>query len=451
MNITRENIDELNAILKIEIGKEDYELKVEEVLKDHRKKARIDGFRPGKVPAGLIKKLYGTSVLIEEINKLISESLSRYIYDEKLHILGEPLPSEQKQKMIDWDKQTEFEFVFDLGLAPEFDIKLSKKDKFPYFQINIDKKMKDTFTENYTQRFGSFKPVDEAEEKEMLKGSIHQLDETGELVENGIFVEETSLSMEMIKDEKIRNDFKGVTVDDMVRFDIKKAFPNDTEISSILHIDKDEVQKTPPYFRFTIREISRFENAELNQELFDKAFGKDNINSVEEFHKRLEQEIGNSLSRESEYRFLIDTKTSMIEKHQIPLPSDFLKRWLYRANDGKISKEQVEQDFGHFEDDLKWQLIKDKIITDNELKVTEEEALEHAKEVALMQFQQYGMANIPDEHLTNYAKEILKKEEESKKIYERKYEEKVIGYIRESVKVETKKVSSEEFNKLFEK
>lgn len=451
MNITRENTNPLNATVKIEIQKEDYENRVEEVLKDYRKKARLDGFRPGKVPPGLIKKMYWKAVLIEEMNKVISESLTKYISEEKLNILGEPLPSDQKQEPIDWDRQEKFEFAFDLGIAPQFEISLSSKDKIPFYSISVDKKIKDSYKEDYARKLGSFKPIEKAEKEEMLKGSICQVDVSGEIVETGISADDTSFSLAAVKDDEILKKFFGKKVNDTIDFDIKKAFPNDTEIASILKIDKDQIASIGPDFRFTIQEVSRFENAEFNEEFYDKAFGKGTIKSDKEFDDKIEQEIGQLLSKESELRFAIDAKEKMLKKIKIELPSEFLKRWLLAVNEGKVTGEQLEKDFDHFEDDLKWQLIKDQIIKENELKVSEEEITEFAKEYAQMQFQQYGMANIPDEYLSNYAKEMLGKEEEAKKIYERKYEEKVIEFIKEHVKRDEKKVSSDEFNKLYEK
>lgn len=451
MDITEEKVDNLNAILKIQIGKEDYESRVGDVLKDYKKKVRLDGFRPGMVPVGLIKKMYGKSVLIEEINKIVSESISKYLIDKDLKILGEPLPSDKEQKTIDWDNQTDFEFAFDLGLAPEFDMNLSKKDKIPFYEIKIDQKLRDTYIENYTRRYGTFTPVEMAGEKEMLKGSIRQIDAEGNIAENGIYAEDTSFSIEIIKDKKIKDKFVGARIKDVINFDIKKAFTNDQEIASILYINKDDVPALSSDFQFTLNEISRFENAELNQEFFDKAFGKDKVKSVEEFETLVENEIKKNLTQEEEFKFSLDVKEKAINKLEIELPVEFLKKWLFRINEGKVAKEDIDKDFEKFEKDLKWQLIKDKAIKENEIKITEDEALDYAKKVTLMQFQQYGMTNIPDEQLENYARELLKKEEENKRIYEKKYEEKVIEFIKELVKIDLKEVTNDEFDKLFDK
>jgi trigger factor len=451
MNITKENVDDLNAILKIEIEKKDYESRVEEVIKDYKKKIRLDGFRPGKVPVGLIKKMYGRSVLIEEINKIVSEYISKYLIDENIKILGEPLPSEKKQKTIDWDNQTEFEFAFDLGLAPEFDVILSKRDKITFYNIKINQKLKDTYTDNYTRRFGKFIPVEKADKKELIKGKIRQIDSEGNVAENGIYAEETSFYLENIKDLETRKKFTGSGINDVINFNIKKAFANDHEVATILHINKDQVSNIKPDFQITLTEISKFENAELNRDFFDKAFGKGKVKSIEEFEIILDDEIRKDLSRQSEFKFSLDIKEKLINKLKIELPVKFLKKWLYRMNEGKITMEEVEKDFFRVEKDLKWQLIKDRIIKDNEIKVTDEEALDYAKKTVLMQFQQYGMTNIPDDKLEGYAREVLKKEEDNKHIYEKKYEEKLVEFIKGMVKVDFKEVTSDEFNKFFEK
>lgn len=450
MNITKENSDELNAVLKINVGKNDYEEKVRTVLKDYRRKAKIDGFRPGKVPAGLIKKMYGTAVLVEEINKIISESISKYLIEEKLNILGEPLPGEKEQK-IDWDKQTEFEFLFDLGLAPEFEVNLSGKDKIPYYNIKVDKKLIDSYTENYARRFGQFKSVDKVEKTEMLRGEIFQIDKEGNIKENGFSNKDATISLEILKDDNVIEKFAGKKAGELIDFDIKKAYPNDTEVAAILGVNKENITNIDPLVRFKIKEISKFENAEINQDLFDKAFGKDKIKSEEEFYNKIREEIQSNLEKESGYRFVADVKQQMLKKMELSLPEEFLKRWLLKTNEGKLTPDQIEKEFELLAEDLKWQLIKDKIVKDQDLKVTEEEVLEYAKEVTLMQFRQYSMTSMSDEQVEGFAKEMLKKEDDKKRMYDKKIEDKTIAYIRENVKIDEKKVSTDEFNKLFEK
>jgi len=449
MNVVKEKTGDLTAVLKVKIAESDYAEKVDNVIKDYRKKARIDGFRPGKVPTGLIKKMYGKGILVEEVNKLISESLTNYIREEKLNILGEPLPAED-QKTVDFDADTEFEFSFDIALAPEVDVKLSKKDKVPYYEIKVDKKLLETHIDNYARRFGEFKDVEETTDNEMLTGNFEQLDEEGNVLEGGITANDVRITIEYIKDEEIKKAFAGKKVGDIVKFDVRKAYPSDSEIASMLRIDKEVAQNITGEFQFEILKVQRFDKAEINQELFDKAFGKDVIKSEDEFKAKVTEEIKSNFVRETDYRFLIDAKKKFVEKIDPKLPTEFLKRWLVAANEGKFTPEQIEEEFPKFEEDLKWQLIKDQIIKENEIKVEEHEVLEAAKEVTAAQFAQYGLANLPDEQLEQYAQEILKKDNERRNLYEKKFEDKVVEFIKDSVKLDTKEVTVEEFQKLWE-
>jgi len=451
MNITKENVDELNAILKITLDEGDYTERVEQVLKDYRKTATMPGFRPGKVPAGLIKKLYGTPVLVEEINKLVSESITKYLIDEKLNVLGEPLPNKDMNAEFDWDTQKEFEFIFDLGLAPELEFALTQKDKVPFYKIDVDKEMISSTKDNYAQRLGTLEAVEKIEGNELLKGNLVQVDESEAVIETGITTEDSTMSLEVMKDETISKSFIGKVVGDSLVLDMKKAYPNDTELASILKIDKELVPGISPVFKFSIKEISRFNKAEINQEMFDKLYGKDKVKSEEEFTEKIVEELTHNLAHDSEYRFKVDAKEMLMKKAKFDLPVEFLKRWLLEANKDKINEEKLEEEFPAFEENLKWQLIRDKLIKDNELDVKDEEVQGFARDYALMQFRQYGMSDVPEENLNQYADDILKNEEEKKKIYEKLFEDKVFDHVREVVKLEEKQVSSEKFNKLFEK
>jgi trigger factor len=450
MNITKENVDDLNARLRIKIEEADYNERVDEVLKDYRKKVTLNGFRPGKVPAGLVRKMYRTPVMVEEINKLVSESITNFIKDEDLKILGEPLPSQEEKKEIDWEKETEFEFYFDLGLAPQFEIALTQKDKVPIYNITIDQKMINETKDSYAGRMGEMVPKDAVEGEETLKGDWNQIDKDGNLIEGGIVSEDSSLVLSVVKDKKIKTSFTARQVGESVDLDIKKAFPNDTEISSLLKIEKEQVAEIASNFRFTIKEISEFRKAEINQDMWDTLYGKDEVKSMEEFEDKIREELQKGLSRDADYRFTIDAKNAMLKKYKFDLPVEFLKRWLVLANEEKFTAEQIEEDFPKFEDDLKWQLIRDRIVKDQEFKVEAEEVMASAKEMALMQFQQYGMMNVPDENLENYAQEMLKNEEEQRRTIDRVLEKKVFDYIRETVKVDNKQITIDKFNKLFE-
>jgi len=449
MNITRENIDELNATLKVEIVKTDYEEIVVKVLKDYRKKANIKGFRPGMVPIGLIKKMYGKAVQLDEINKIVSESIHKYLSDEKINILGDPLPKSDEHDLINFDTQEDFVFSFDLGLAPDFEMKLSKKNKLNYYEINADEKMKNDYINNYTRRFGEFKGAEKSGDKDMLKGNITELDDENNNMPEGLTAENTTLSIDIIKDGKIKKHFIDKKPSDIIDFDLRKAFPNDYEIAGILKKQKDEVASVNGRFRFTINEISRFEPAAVGKELFDKIYGEGVINSEEEFTKKIEEEIAGNLKKESDYKLMLDVKKITLDKTDFSLPEDFLKRWLLKVNE-KTTAEQIDKDFESFRSDLKWQLIRNKIAKDNEIKISEEEMHDEAENITRYQFQQYGLFYATDEQIHNYAHEMLKREEDAKRIAEKILEEKAIEKLKELVKLENKKISVEEFNKLFE-
>lgn len=448
MNITKENIDDLNAVLKISVEKPDYDGNVEKVLRDYRKKANIKGFRPGMVPIGLIKKMYGKAVQIDEINKLVTENIQKFLTDEKIEILGDPLPRTDDREKIDFDTQESFTFSFDLGLAPAFDIKLSNKNKVPYYEIAADEKMKNDYLENYTRRYGKFEKADLSEVKDMLKGKIEALDADGNPVADGLRVDDTTLSIDIIKNEKIKKHFIGKAENDVIDFDLRKAFPNDNEISGLLKKQKDEVKEINGDFRFTINEISRFYPADINQELFDRIYGEGVVSSEEEFRKKIEEEITVNLKNESDYKLSLDLKKTALEKTDFMLPEDFLKRWLLKVNE-KTTEDQIEKEFGTFKQDLKWQLIRNKIARMYEVKITEEELRKEAENITRYQFRQYGLFYATDEQVTNYAKETLKREEDAKRIADKILEEKVISLLKGMVKLDAKTVSIEEFNKLF--
>ena len=449
MNITKENTDDLNAVLKVRIEQDDYEQRVENSLKEYRKNVRMPGFRPGKVPAGLVKKLYGKSILVDEINKILSESVSKYLTDEKIKILGEPIPNEKNSKEIDWDNQTTFEFAFDIGLAPDFELNITGKDNIPIYEIQINNQIISETKENYARRFGKMLTVGEIEGKEIVKGDFQQIDKDGNVVEGGISVESSSFSVEMVKDKDILNSFLGKKVDEAIILDVRKAFPNENELTSILKIPKEQTSVIAPDFRFTIREISVFQKAGFNKELFDMIYGKDNVKDEAAFHEKITEEVKIRLDQNSEYRFKLDAKNLLMKKIKIDLPSEFLKKWIAVINKEEVTREQIEKEFPKFESDLKWQLIQDKIIKDHGIKVEENEVKAFARSYALFQFRQYGLMDVPEDQLVNYTNSLLKNEDEKKKILDKLYEEKVFTHLREHLKTDAKKITLEKFNKLY--
>lgn len=450
MNITKENINELNAIITVKIEKNDYEATVTEVLKDYRKKANMPGFRPGKVPAGLVKKMYGKAILADEVNKMLSHNLSKYIVDEKLNLLGEPLPNEEKQPKIDWDTTEDFEFVFDVAVAPEIEVKLDKRKKFTYYNILVDDEMVNKQVENYTGRFGENENVDEVTEKSTLRGDFVQLDADGNELEDGIKAEKVIIAVDLMKDEAVRNEVIGKKAGDSVIFDPVKVYESKHEVGHMLNISHEEAENIDGEFKFTISEILNFKNAEINEELFKKAFGEDTeIKTEEEFRNKLKAELAENFNYSSDYKFGIDSRDALVEKTDMELPVEFLKRWLKATNE-ELTDEQIEADFDNFMKDLRWQLIKSALVKDNGIEVNDEDVKQLAKKVAAMQFSQYGMFNVPDEHLENYAGHILQNEEEKRRLFTKVQEDKILEVIKSKVTLDEKEISQEEFNKLLE-
>jgi len=444
MNIIRENIDSLNAILKVEVRKSDYEENVEKVLREYRRNASMKGFRPGMVPIGIIRKLYGTAAKIDEINKLVSENLFNYIRNENIQILGDPVPSENQAESQNWETGEDFNFTFEIGLAPEFELKFGKKDKVTYYEIIIDEKIRNDYIKNYTRRYGRYVNAEVSEETDMLKGSIEPADESARYSSNDVL-----LSIDIIKDDEIKKEFTGKKPGDSIIFDLKKAYPNVNEVAAILKITRDKAEKAEGTYKFTIEEIMRFKPAEISKELFDQIYGEDVIKTEEEFYTKIDEEISASLANESNYKLTLDLKKLALEKTKIELPEKFLKKWLQKINE-KVSGEQIEKEFDTFREDLKWQLIRKKIAQDHNIKVTEEEMRHEAENITRYQFNQYGLFYATDEQISKFADEMLRKEDDARRIADRVLEEKAIEKLKELVTVENKKVTAEEFNKLFE-
>lgn len=450
MNITRENIDNVNAVINIAIEKADYEKQVADVLKDYRQKASIPGFRPGKAPAGLIKKKFGTPVLVEEVNKLLSQNLSKYLVDEKLPILGEPLPKEDQQEAINWDTDESFNFSFDVALAPEVKVTLDKRSKYKYYNIAVSDEMIQQQEDMAASQLGQNVPVDEAKDNSSVRGNFVQLDAEGNEVEGGIAPEGVLLAVDMIKNEEIKNSFVGCKKDDIMVFDPVNAFENTHEVGHMLNIKPEEAEELNSEFRFTVTEILQFEKAELNEDLFKKLYGEDTeVKTIEDFKARIKEEIAGNLVYSSDHKFAIDTRDALVEKIEMELPEAFLKRWLIAVNK-ELTKEQIENDFDHFMKDLQWQLIKDSIAKENEVQVTPEETEDFAKKMALAQYQQYGIHDVPEEQLDSFAKMMLEKPEEKERIFKKLHEDKVIAIVKEKVTIQEEEISQEEFTKMMQ-
>ena len=450
MNVSLKNIDAVSGIVKLEIVKADYAEQVEKSLRNFRQKANVPGFRKGMVPMGMVKKMYGKHVLVEEVNKLVSENLFSYIRENKLNILGEPMPNESEQKPINFDTQEDFEFCFDVALAPEINIVLSKGDKLPYYEVAIDDEMLNQQIDAYTANFGTYDKADEVEEKDMVKGTVAEL-ENGSPKEGGIVVEEAVLMPAYMKDEAEKAKFVGAKVNSVVVFNPNKAYEGaEAEIASFLKVDKEAVAGITGDFSFEITEITRHQKAEMNQELFDKVFGEGVVTSEEEFKNKIKEALTDQFTPQSDYKFLLDAREVLVQKAgEMKFADDMLKRWLVAANENTTA-EKVEEDFPKMIEDLKYQLIKENLVKSNNLKVEDADIEAFAKRVAQAQFAQYGMLSVPEDVLANYAKDMLKNKQTLQNIIDRAVEEKLAAWLKEQVELDVKEVSTEEFGKLFE-
>lgn len=399
---------------------------------------------------GMVKKMYGKHVLVEEINKLVSENLYGYIRENKLNILGEPLPNETEQKEINFDTQEDFEFCFDVAFAPEIKVELSKNDKIPYYQVAIDEEMLGKQVDAYTANFGTYDQVDTVEEKDLVKGTVAEL-ENGTPKEGGIVVEEAVLMPMYLKDEAEKAKFIGANNNSVIVFNPNKAYEGaESEIASFLKVEKSDVAGITGDFSFEIKEITRHKNAELNQDLFDKVFGEGVVTNEEEFKNKIKEALAEQFAPQSDFKFLTDTRDVLVEKAgELSFAEDLLKRWLLVANE-KNTKEKIDEDYPKIIEDLKYHLIKETLVKENNLKVEDADIENFAKRVAKAQFAQYGMLSIPEDVLANYAKDMLKNKETLQNIIDRAVEEKLAAWLKEQVDLDVKEVSVEDFGKLFE-
>jgi trigger factor len=451
MKISRENTTNLNAVVTVLIEQKDYEKTVSDKLREYRQKASLPGFRPGKVPASLIQKRFAKPVLAEEINNLLSNNLNEFFHKENISLLGDPLPCRDRQKEIDWDKDSDFEFVFDIAIAPEIKIDLSQFTPFHYYKIRVDDKMINDSIESVRMQYGTNTETEEAGEKSSVRGDFVQLDNEGNPVEGGISPKGVLIAVDLIKDETIKNEFIGKRSGDIIHFDPVRAFEDRHEVGHMLNISHEESEALNSTFSFTITSILNFTKAPLDESLFRKVYGEESgINSEEAFRERIKDELAQQLAYSSNRKFAVDARENLITNSIFELPGDFLKRWLKEKNN-ELTPEQIENDFDGFSRDLRWQLIRNSIIRDFEIGVNSEETMEYAKKIALNQFYQYGVYDVTDEHLGNFAKRILEKEDDREGIVRKIYDSKVIEVVKQHGIVVEKEVTSEEFDAMFNK
>lgn len=448
MNITQESTGDLTAIIKIQVGVDDYIDSVNKVLKDYQRKANIPGFRPGKVPFGMVKKMYGNAVIAEEMNKLISENLTSYITDNKIEILGNPLPSKEKQEVNDFDSQEEFEFFFDIGIKPEFEVELSEKVKFDLHKIQADDKVIDKYIEDIRKRYGTSVNVEVSEINDIVYGDITELDENGETKVDGIG-RNAPISIEFIKDKNIQKDFIGKISGDIITFNPIIAFDNETETAALLAIEKEKLSEIKNDFSFKISEIKRMQGAELNDELFAKVYPGHEINSEEELREKIKHDAEANFAVECEKMFFMDVVKKLIKETKISLPDDFMKRWILESSSEKkqITEEQIESQYENYTDSLKWQLIESQLLNDNNIKITEDDVKAHIKNLFAMYsggMEDDGKNDYLDQIVGNY----MNNKEEVGKIYDKLYEEKLTEIFKTSFKIKEKLISYEDFIKL---
>jgi len=415
MNIIQENIDELNAVLKVEVSAEDYLPQVKSVLKNYQKKASIPGFRPGKVPAGLIEKQYGKGIKVDEIQKLLSDSLIQYMTEKKLNVLGSPLPKEGTENSIDWDGSN-FEFYYELGLSPEFSVEITPKDKLVFQTLKIDDALLNKNIESITKRYGKVQPQESVSADDLLYGEFVQLNDAGEVVEGGIN-KAGSLFLDKLVDDDTKKMLLGKKAGDQVVIHSTKLSANKTDLAAMLGIEKGIAEILNCNIQFTIKEITHIVPAEINQEFLDKVFGPGVVNSEEEFRLKIKDELTSSYLHESDTKFYYDAVDYLLTKVNMNLPDKFLKRYLTFSNRETLTPDQVENDFDKYTVGMKWQLIENKLATENNINITEEELVDYIKNNIIRQYGAHLLESMGDEELTKTAKRVLGNEEEARKIH----------------------------------
>lgn len=452
MKIVKEHISDLNAVLKMTVEKQDYEPIVEKKLKDYRKNVTMKGFRTGNAPMGLVKKMYGTSILVDEVNTLISKGLNDYIKDEKLALLGEPIPySDDIQPKNDFLNPEELHFSFEIGLAPEVAIELSKEVSYPYYKIDVTQELISEHSERYTYQYGQQKNAEIVEGDDVVYCEVIEIDQDGHVIEDGLFIDRAPVSMKKLNSTEAKEAFLGANIDQVVSFDVAKAFENDADMAALFAVSQDELDEKvkSKKFNFTVKEILHFTKAELNQELFDKIYGEGVVNSMDEFNEKLKIELENQFGKDSDYRFQYDAKAKLMKDYQIALPDEFLKRWM-KLTDKNLTDEILENEYASSADNFRWELIRANIFKTNKVKIEDADLKKAAIEVAKAQFAQYGLGYLPEEQYAQFAETLLEEEKERKRLVQIAIETKVFSIIKELVSHDVKVINIDDFRKLYE-
>ena len=450
MNITFENPDKVNGLLTITVEKEDYQEQVEKTLKNYRKRAQVPGFRPGMVPMGMIKKQYGTAVKVDEVNRLLGDKLMEYIRENKIQMLGEPLPSE-KQEPQDLEKDGPLTFIFDIAVAPEFTAEMTDKDEIDYCTIMVDDKLIDEQVQIYAQQAGEFQKAEVFSGNDTLTGDLRQLDADGNTLEDGITTDSAMIMPAYIKDEEQRKLFDGCKPGDIITFNPKKAYPdNDAEVAALMKVQKDDVKDLTSDFSYQVTEIRHFQPAEVNQQLFDRIFGEGIINDEKAFRQKVGEALQAQLVQNSDYKFLLDLRAYMENKvGELEFPEALLRRVMLNNNKNK-GADFVDKNFEGSLRELKWHLIKEKLVVAQNIKIEDADVKAIAKVAIRQQFAQYGMANVPEDVLEQYVNEQLKKRENVDNFVDRAVDVKLVEKLKTVVKLNEKSVTLDEFNKMMQ-
>lgn len=448
MKISFENPDKVNGLLTLTVETADFQDRVEKALKDMRKKAQLPGFRPGMVPMGMIKRQYGEAVKADEVNKIIGEELYKYVNENKIKMLGEPMASEG-QEPVDLSKDAPYVFKFDIAVAPEFKAELSDKDTLDFYTIKVDDDLVNRQIDMFASRAGHYDKVEEYQANDMLKGDIRELDENGNTKEGGITVEGAVLMPEYIKVDDQKKLFEGAKLGDIITFNPKKAYPgSDVEVSSLLKMKKEEVADLTADFSFQVTEISRFVKAELNQELFDSVYGKDEVKDEKAFREKIAEGLKEQLANDGDFKFLVDVRKYLEEKvGKLEFPDALLKRFMLAQNKDKGEK-FVEDNYEQSIKELTWHLIREQLVEANGIKIDDNDVKETAKEAARAQFAQYGMTNVPEEYLENYANDMLKRKEYVDSLVDRSIDRKLTASLKGIVTLTQKEATLDEFNEM---
>ena len=446
MKITQSKTKKMVAKLTVEVKESDYLDKVSDILKKYRKDAVVPGFRKGKTPMSIIEKQYKNSIVVDEVNKLLQDNLYKHITNNKIRVLGSPLPLEKNE--VDWVNHTDYTFEYEIGLAPDFDVKVSKKDKLNYYNIKADKKLVDNYCNDIAKRYGKMSNPSESKAGDLVYCAISQLDENGEVMINGISNEAT-VSIDTIKETKYQKKFIGLKAEDKLELKVLDVFKNQTDLAAMLKIEQAQLLNLSlDNFEFKVKRINRLAPAELNKELFDKVYTEGKISTVKEFKQKITEEAENSFVVESDRMLKNDVVLYLVDKIKLDLPDEFLMKWLVKSSEKPITMDQVKVDYPQYSKSLKWQLIENKVLEDNKVEINNDDLLEFTKSLVQKQMQQYGQATADEKQILDISENILKNEDERKKISNQLFDEKTLVVYKEIFKLIEKPISYDDFVKL---